>query len=244
MSKKQMLAKTHTYEQTKRLLHSFSSLRFRLVLWYLLILGIVLCSFSAAIYFSEEHTLYQNQDTLLNTTIEQLATSYDPQQGHLAAKNFTALVIAQNPQGHITQVDPMLPPDTLAALHLSLSQVKPQGNNQLSFTSHASNGQILHFTTTGEPVLLQMGLGWSPYAMKRVTITNQQNQLLSILYIGIPSDIPNQLGQLLTTLIITMPLILLFSSGGATGWPLKQCAPFRPSRAPPRKSVRPTCIVA
>ena len=88
-----MLAHAHSHRQTKRLLRFFSSLRFRLMLWYLLILGIVLCTFSAAIYFTEEHTLYQSLDTVLDATMEQLASSYDPQLGLQGNNTSDALVI-------------------------------------------------------------------------------------------------------------------------------------------------------
>ncbi len=211
----------HLHGQTKRLLRFFSSLRFRLMLWYLLILGIVLCVFSAAIYFTEEHTLYQSLDTVLNPTIEHLASSYDPKLGLQSINTLDALVILQNPQGQITQVNPAVPPSALPALRLDLSHIKDWGNSQLwensqfSFTSTSSDGQALRFTSAGEPVFSQLGFDGSSYALRRVTITNQQNQLLSIMYIGVPSsDVPDQLRQLLTTLAVAMPLVLLFSSAG------------------------------
>ena len=216
-----MPAHAHAHGPTKRPHRFFSSLRFRLMLWYLLILGSVLCIFSAAIYVLEEHTLYQSLDTLLNTTMEQLASSYDPQLGQVVETNASVLVILQNPQGHITQVSSLVPPDALPALRLDLSHIKDWentqlwGNSQSSFTSTTALGQGLVFTSTGEPVFAQMGFDGNSYALKRVTITNQQNQLLSLMYVGVPSgDVPNQLRQLVTTLAVTTPLVLLFSSVG------------------------------
>lgn len=216
-----MSTQAHAHEQTKRLLRSFSSLRFRLMLWYLLILGIVLCVFSAAIYLLEERTLYQSVDTLLNTTIKQLVSSYDPQLGQVVGTNTDALVILQNPQGDLTQVIPAVPPSALPALRFDLSQVKDWGSGQLwsnsqgFFTSTSPNSQGLSFTFRGLPVFPDLGTGWDSYAMQRVTITNRQNQLLAFMYVGIPSsDIPKQLQQLLATLAVATPLVLLFSSAG------------------------------
>jgi two-component system OmpR family sensor kinase len=216
-----MPAHAHAHGQTKRLLRFFSSLRLRLMLWYLLILGIVLCVFSAAIYFTEEQTLYQSLDTQLNPTMEQLASFYDPKLGLQGINTVDALVILQNPQGQITQVSSLVPTEALPALRLELSQIKDWGNGQLwgnsqvSFTSTTGLGQGLVFTSTGEPVFAQLGFDGSSYALKRVTITNRQNQLLSFLYIGVPSgDVPGQLRQLLTTLVVVTPLVLLFSSAG------------------------------
>lgn len=216
-----MPATAFSFGQTKRPLRFFSSLRFRLMLWYLLILGIVLCAFSAAIYVLEVRALYQSLDTLLTTTIEQVAPSYDPQPGQVVETNASVLVIIQNPQGLITQVNPAVPPAALPALRLSLSQIKDWGNgqflgnSQFAFTTTAANGQTLVFSSTGEPVFSQLETDWGSYAMQRVTITNQQNQLLSFMYIGVPSgDIPYQLRQLQTTLVVATPLVLLFSSVG------------------------------
>jgi len=215
-----MQAQAHVPGRAWGLLRSFSSLRLRLMLWYLLMLGIVLCAFSTAIYVLEEQALYRSLDSQFATTIEQLAPSYDPQLGQLGQNHPGALVILQNPEGHITQVSPTIPPEALPALRLALAQVKNWGNSQLwgnsqfSFPYRSSNGQALSFTSTGSPVFSKMGAGWGPYALQRVTIATQQNQLLAYMYIGVPSDIPDQLRQLLTTLAVATPLILLFSSVG------------------------------
>jgi heavy metal sensor kinase len=199
----------------------FSSLRFRLMLWYLLILGSVLCTFSAAIYVLEEHTLYQNLDALLLTTIEQLAPSYDTRTGQVVETHPSVLVILQNPEGHLTQINPDVPPSAIPALRSDLSQVKNRGSGQLwgssgyAFLSTSSDGQGLHLAIEGTPVFPELGTGWNSYAMQRVTITTWQNQLLSFMYVGIPSsNIPQQLQQLLTILVVTTPLVLLFSSAG------------------------------
>ena len=82
-----MRAQTYSHGQTKCLLRFFSSLRFRLMLWYLLILGIVLCVFSTAIYVLFEHTLYQSLNALLTTTMVPVASSYDPQTGQVVKTN-------------------------------------------------------------------------------------------------------------------------------------------------------------
>jgi two-component system, OmpR family, sensor kinase len=222
MSREHMPIQAHAHGRASRLLRFFSSLRFRLMLWYLLILGIVLCAFSTAIYVLEDHTLYQSLDTLLTTTMVPVASSYDPQTGQVVETNASVLVILQNPQGQLTQVRPSVPSSALPALRFSLSHLTGWGNSLQwdnhgsSFLSTSPHGQTLVFTSTGETFLSQMDFGGgSSYAVKRFTITTQQNQLLSLLYIGVPSgDIPDQLGQLLITLVVATPLVLLFSSGG------------------------------
>ncbi len=225
-----MPATAFSHGQTTRPLRFFSSLRFRLMFWYLLILGIALCAFSAAIYVFEAYTLSQNLDTILNPTIEQQASSYDAQSGQVAETNASVLVILQNPQGDITQVMPAVPPSALPALRSDLSQVKDWGKGQLwsnsqgSFSPIPPHDQGLLFTSAGSPVFVSadlpvvsdLGVGWDSYAIQRVTITNRQNhQLLAFLYVGVPSsNIPEQLRQLLAALAVATSLVLLFSSAG------------------------------
>ena len=216
-----MQATTFSLGQTERPLRFLHSLRFRLMLWYLLILGIVLCTFSTAIYVYEEYTLSESLDTLLTTTITQQASSYDPQSGQVAETNAGVLVIVQDLQGDITQVSSTMSPSELSALSLNLPQIKGWDHGQLwgsstfSFSSTSSNGQGLRFTSTGSPVFSDLGVDWGIYAMQRVTIANRQGQLLAFMYVGIPSgNIPEQMQQLLVTLAVVTPLVLLFSSAG------------------------------
>lgn len=155
----------------KRLFRSWDTLSFRLMLWYLLILGMVLCTFSAAIYVIEEYSLYQSLDGILATTFEQVAPSYDPQRGQLVDAHVDALVILQNPQGQITQVIADMPPDARSALLRSFSQVQGWGhglfwgNSGSPATYTASNGQALQFASTGDPVFAELVPGWGSYAL-------------------------------------------------------------------------------
>jgi two-component system OmpR family sensor kinase len=206
---------------TNHLPRSWHTLRFRLMLWYLLILSLVLSAFSTAIYVIEEHSLYQSLDAIILTTLDQLAPSFDPQRGLLVDNRIDALVILQNPQGQITQTIADVPPDALSELRLSLSQIKGWGNGPFwgnsgsSLSTTALDGQTLEFTSTGAPVFAELGAGPSSYAMQRITITTQQQQqVLAFLYIGVKSDLPNELRQLLVALVIVTPLLLLFSSAG------------------------------
>jgi heavy metal sensor kinase len=223
-----MPATTCFCERRTRPLRFFTSLRFRLVLWYLLILGLVLCTFSAAIYFTEEQMLYQNLETTLSSIIHQIAPSYDPTSDRLSETNINspAIMILQNPQGQIIQVSPTVPPSALPALRLELSQMKDWGqsplwgNRRFALGLTVSDGQTLRFTSTGGPVFFETPVfsqamtGPSPYATQQITIATRQNQLLAILYIGVSNTTPDQLRQLLMILTIAIPLIVLLSSVG------------------------------
>jgi two-component system, OmpR family, sensor kinase len=215
-----MHATAFSCEQTTRPPRFFHSLRFRLMLWYLLILGLVLCIFSTAIYFTEGSTLYHSLETVLDATIDQVAPSYDPTSGRLSDTNVDALLILQNPQGQITQVSSTEPTPAIPALSLNLSQIKDWGhgllweNSQITHPFVASDGQALRFTRRGAPVFSELLSGPDSYAIQRIIIANQQGQLLAFLYVGVPSAIPNQLQQLLLILAVATPLVLLLSSVG------------------------------
>src|SRR5258708_22995121 len=215
-----MHATAFSHGQTTRPLRFFHSLRFRLMLWYLLILGLVLCIFSTAIYFTEGSTLYQSLETVLDATIDGVTRSYRPTSGRLSGTNVDALLILQNPQGQITQVSSTEPTPAIPALSLNLSQIKDWGhgllweNSQITHPFAAADGQALRFTRRGAPVFSEILSGPDSYAMQRIIIANQQGQLLAFLYVGVPSAIPNQLQQLLLILAVTAPLVLLLSSVG------------------------------
>jgi heavy metal sensor kinase len=225
-----MQATAFSVRQTQRPSRFFHSLRFRLMLWYLLILGMALCAFSAAIYVFEAYTSYQNLDTILNPTIEQETSSYDSQSGRVTATNTNVLVILQNPQGDITQVMPAVPSSTLPALSSDLTHINDWGKSQQwsnswgSSPSTAHSNQGLLFTREGSPVFTSagssiasdLGVAWDSYVIQRVAITNWQNpQLIAFLYVGVPSsNIPEQLRQLLASLAVATSLVVVFSSAG------------------------------
>jgi heavy metal sensor kinase len=55
---------------------NFQSIRFRLTLWYVAILGIILCSFSGFLYFTLARSLHQYMDAKNKTIAEFIASSY------------------------------------------------------------------------------------------------------------------------------------------------------------------------
>ena len=52
----------------------FNSLRFKLTLWYVFILGILLISFSSFLYFTLSKSLYRDVDNKLRSLAELIAT--------------------------------------------------------------------------------------------------------------------------------------------------------------------------
>jgi heavy metal sensor kinase len=54
----------------------FQSIRFRLTLWYVAILGVILCSFSGLLYLTLSRSLHQYMDSKIKTIADFVASSY------------------------------------------------------------------------------------------------------------------------------------------------------------------------
>ena len=134
--------------------------------------------------------------------------------------NSDALVILQNPQGTITQVSSPVPQQALPALRYDLSQIKGWGNGYLWGNSQFPLPLPLltardSFLRARRARFLSVRDRWDYYALKRVAVANRQSQLLS-LHVHRCSQwrCPGAIEQLLTTLAVATPLVLLFSSAG------------------------------
>ena len=52
-------------------------MRFRLTLWYLAVLMVILCAFGLTVYYAQQRSLATQFDDLLRTRIQQIALTYD-----------------------------------------------------------------------------------------------------------------------------------------------------------------------
>ncbi|GCF08958.1 sensor histidine kinase [Dictyobacter arantiisoli] len=215
-----VLAKRSVSGRTKRLLHHFYSLRFRLMLWYLLILALTLYFFSTAIYVLQQRALYNQADSNLQQAIRTLPDLYDLQSGRLTTMNtglyadiYTSdsMSILLNPQGQIVQTTSRMGAPDLDRLPVSFFLSSHSAGNQMS----ATGNQDLHFFSTRTPIIDQSAPPpWNRYVFETVTITNRQGQILNSVLVGLHTDIPDQLHQLLSILVGITPLALLMASLG------------------------------
>ncbi len=210
--------------RTKRLQQHFYSLRFRLVLWYLLLLAIILCFFSATIYLLQQDTLYNEADNNLQQAIRTLPDLYTPQPGSMEniksgiyADMYadTTISVLLNSQGQIIQTAGR--PGNLdfyrLPVHFFLTANSANSQTQLDFS--AAGNQDIHFFSTRAPIIDQTAPPpWSEYVFEMVTITNRQGRILNFVLVGLHTDILDQLNHLLNILVISIPLVLLVSSVG------------------------------
>ncbi|MGN6673554.1 MAG: sensor histidine kinase [Thermomicrobiales bacterium] len=92
--------------RSTRLPAPFGSIRVRLTLWYVVILGLVMLIFSGVVYTAQEQSLQAHLRDSLRTTSQQLAATYDPTDRQL---HFTVASAKQ-----LGRTGPDATPDTLA----------------------------------------------------------------------------------------------------------------------------------
>ncbi len=218
-----MLVKTRPPRKVHLLRRHLYSLRFKLVLWYLLILAITLCLFSTAIYLLQQNTLYNEADNNLQAAIRVLPDVYDANSEHLVAMNTgiyadmyadNTISVLLNQQGQIVQTvgRPGTPDFYRLPVHFLLSS-----NAAASQATNGSAGgnQNIRFFSTREPIIDQSASPpWNGYVFETVTITNRQGHTLNFVLVGLHTFIPDQLSQLLSILVIITPLVLLVSGVG------------------------------
>ena len=220
-----ILEKPSSPTRKHRLLRHFYSLRFRLTLWYLLILAMTLCLFSTTIYLLQQNALYNEADSGLQTAIRALPDLYDPHSGQLATTNTgiyadmyadNTISVLLNPRGQIVQTAGRLGTPDFYRLPVRFLLSSNSANSRSQIGVSAAGNRDLRFFSTRAPVIDQSApLPWNRYAFETVTITDRQGQVLNFVLVGLHTDIPDQLSQLLGILATITPLVLLISSAGS-----------------------------
>lgn len=213
-------ANTRSPGSMKRLFHHFYSLRFRLVLWYLLILAITLCVFSTIIYALQQATLYNGADTTLQLAIRTLPDLYNAQSGQLKNMNpdvygDNTISVLLNPRGQTIQRAGRPGPLDFQRLPAHFFLSSNAADNLTEVGGSTTGNRTPHFFSTRTPVIDQAAPEpWNRYAFETVTIRDQEGQILSYVLVGVHTDISNQLSRLSSTLVLIIPLVLLVSSMG------------------------------
>lgn len=77
----------------------FRSVRFRLTLWYLALLAIILCAFGLTVYYAQQHSLSTQLNDVLRTRIQQIALTYDAATQQLVVTPSPAIPPIDPPHG-------------------------------------------------------------------------------------------------------------------------------------------------
>ena len=215
------------------------SARFRLTLWYTLILALVLLIFSSIVYETAKNDLEAAVYASLRSRLTQVASTYNPQTGHLSldlnsneqisrntgtgigpgtsiVKHKYAtdeIVLLMTPSGKVLQMTSIYG-DSLSWLALATEKMwTERAKDQPPYLfDNPPLGQV----GTTNMQLYEIGnlqfynLAGQSYEFDQAAIVNQQ-QVVALLVVGIPSDVSFWLADLLSVFAMAAPLALLLS---------------------------------
>jgi signal transduction histidine kinase len=210
------------------------SARFRLTLWYTLILALVLLLFSSIVYETARNDLNAAVYASLRSRLSQVASTYNPQTGRLslalnsneqASKNKGAgvverkyaadeIVLLVTPSGKVLQMTSIYG-DSLS--WLAPATVTMWMERKKDQPPYLFDNPPLGQVGTTNMQLYEIGnlqfynLAGQSYEFDQAAIVNQQQQVVALLVVGIPSDVSFWLADLLSVFAMAAPLALLLS---------------------------------
>jgi two-component system, OmpR family, sensor kinase len=179
------------------------SVRFRLTLWYVTILAVVLVAFSSAIYFIQARQLQEELDSRVRVQVADLVRIYNDQTGLLDVPGNYAVItptvaILLTPQGQVVQSETI---QQLAHVATTVSQQMPPSAGGSS--SHLRYDEASDATANWLP-------GWE-VAVVRIW---QQHRIVALMVVAIPSTLSRQLADLALGFAVAIPIVLVLSTGG------------------------------
>lgn len=201
----------------------FNSVRFRLTLWYLVVLTAILAAFGLTVYYAQQRSLSTQFDGLLRTRIQQIALTYN------ATTQRLDITTPPSPPDKATNAKAI----SVAARGLNINEVgvllSPQGSllQALGDPTPASVADMVALTakaytdtTRGFPIMLPdesltLASNGKPadYGLIGMAILQQQ-RVVAYLTFGAPTTVATQLSALATTLLVAGALVLLLAAVG------------------------------
>jgi two-component system, OmpR family, sensor kinase len=204
------------------------SVRMRLTIWYVVVLAVVLSVFATGIYYAQRTSLEDDLNKQLDTRLQQVAASYDPQTGLLVYSPIDGVVAPPENLPGKASLDKF--PNREIVLLLTLDGTVIQQP-----TRHLDGrnlGQVVQYVlrqngrgginSDGVYPPVQMTLSFdgpqgaivdSLYSVTSMRIVRPQ-QSEALLVVGILNDVPGQLDMLQSALLTLGPLVLLIAAIG------------------------------
>jgi signal transduction histidine kinase len=186
------------YSTRERLEQFVHSIRFRLVLWFVLILGLIMLVFSGFIYYRLDQDIHSIAMARLNDTLERiLSPSHERESA--PEQPLTALPAITGSTAALTTG---LQQGEVLAL-----QGKDGGIQQSQGALSTAQIQSLNLPLTGWSGVVQVdvpktdGVISGPYLFINPAIL-QNGQVSGYMLVGVPLDANNQLGRLLVSLVL------------------------------------------
>ena len=200
----------------------FNSVRFRLTLWYLAVLMVILSAFGLTVYYAQQRSLTTQFDDLLRTRIQQIALTYDATTQRLDITTPPSpLNNRRTPKHkrHGARAEHQRSRRAALATGRSLQTLgDPTPASvaaMVSLTAKASTD-----TTRGLMVILPdesltLASNGKPadYGLIGMAILQQQ-RVVAYLTFGAPTTVAKQLSALATTLLVAGALVLLLAAVG------------------------------
>ncbi len=216
------------------------SARFRLTLWYTLILALVLLIFSSIVYETAKNDLDAAVYASLRSRLTQVASTYNPQTGRLSLdlngngqvnrntstsvvpgagiveRKYAAdeIVLLVTPSGKVLQMTSIY---GVSLSWLAPATVKMWTGRKKDQPPYLFDNPPLGQVGTTNMQLYEFGnlqfynLGGVSYEFDQAAIVSQQQQVVALLVVGIPSDVSFWLADLLSVFALAAPLVLLLS---------------------------------
>ncbi len=210
------------------------SARFRLTLWYTLILALVLLIFSSIVYETAKNDLNAAVYASLRSRLTQVASTYNPQTGRLSLalkgneqvnrntgagiveRKYAAdeIVLLVTPSGKVLQMTSIYG-DSLS--WLAPATVKMWTGRKKDQPPYLFDNPPLGQVGTTNMQLYEIGnlqfynLAGVSYEFDQAAIVSQQQRVVALLVVGIPSDVSFWLADLLSVFAMAAPLVLLLS---------------------------------
>jgi heavy metal sensor kinase len=183
----------------------FRSLRFKLTLWYVLILGVLLVAFSSFLYFTLSKSLYRDVDTKLRSLAELIASESSSPLSKFGFGNIDQTLEASmnlRPIGKFIQVldeSGRIGPksDNLKNVQLPIS---------LNALKNASTGLITFETSRS--------VGNTPLRIVTLPVAEKDHTMRIVQVASSLEDVEDALNTLLLILTITVPSVLIMASVG------------------------------
>ena len=204
----------------------FKTIRVRLTLWYIALLALILLAFSAALYLTLAHSLYQQVDSTLRVNAEQLAGAVNIEQGQI---NF------QSSEGDSSEAANIRASGYLVRLVDANGRV---ADTSARLATLPVSSAALDAARGGQTPLESVAVKGLTYRLYTRPIS-ENGIFYGALQIAQPLDeVDSALRQLLVLLLAIVPLTLALASGGGYWFAQRALAPMdRITRAAQRISA-------
>jgi heavy metal sensor kinase len=183
----------------------FRSLRFKLTLWYVLILGVLLIAFSSFLYFTLSKSLYRDVDNKLRSLAELIATESSSPLSKFGFGNIDQTLEASmnlRPIGKFIQV-----------LDES-GRIGPKSDNLKNVQLPISLNALKNASTGLTTFETSRSVGNTPLRIVTLPVAEKDHTMRIVQVASSLEDVEDALNTLLLILTITVPSVLIMASVG------------------------------